>query len=285
MPYKPRATFDNPYGPLVSFRTEDVLPPTALYLSPEDQLVVMTVSDAAGYLVFLQTRLLLPTGEIKLMPYQFTPGATNTWGLSFEAPPTEGYILTAVCWASPPQQGQCFVSAQVMRSAPPALQSTGEMLLQGYPTLSNVLSYPTGLLTAPFSGRGAFLTITKPNQTGANVVFTVPQYTLWRLRSLEFIYNTSAAAASRIVVMALKDSAGVQIGAWPAPGSVAASAQRFYTFAPGGLSIANDPFETIGAPGELFLPPQSTLTISVSGLDAADTLTNMALAVEEWMGA
>lgn len=284
MPYAPRATLDNPYGPQITFRTEDVLPPTAYYISPEDQVTVWLITDVLALTVFIQLRMLMPTGEIKLIPYQFTPQSTYTWYAAYEVPPWEGYLLGAMCWSSNPQRGQCFVSAQVMRSTPPNLLRAGIVLLQGYISTINILSYPTSPLEAPFSGRGAWLNNTQTTVTGVQLYYQSPPNTLWKLYSLQFTLNTSAAAGNRIVTIIQDDVSGIQTGVWPYPYTQAPSSTVLYTFAPGCSSSQQGQYVTIGAPTEVFIPAQSSLRTFVVGLDAADTFTAIAARFEEWMG-
>lgn len=284
MPYAPRATLDNPYGPQITFRTEDVLPPSAYYVSPEDQVTVWVVTDVLAQTISLQLRLLMPTGIVQLIPYQFSPTSTYTWGPVFEVPPWEGYLLGAMCWSSNPLRGQTFVSVQVMRSAPPNLQRAGVVLLQGYISELSVLSYPTSPIEGTFSGRGAFLTITLPNQTGSNIIFGAPANTLWKLCSLVFNLITSAAAGNRVINMVEHDVNGVQTGAWPYPNAQAPLTNFLYCFSPGASSSVQAPYITIGAPDELFVPGLTSIGTYVAGLDASDTFTNVAARFEEWMG-
>lgn len=284
MPYAPRATLDNPYGPQVTFRTEDVLPPSAYYISPEDQVTVWVMTDKLAQTIFLQLRMLMPTGEIKLIPYQFAPPTTNTWSPVYELPPWEGYLLGAMCWSSAPQRGQCYVSVQVMRSAPPNLQRAGAVLLQGYISNLSVLSYPTSQLEACFSGRGAFLTITQPNQTGVNLDIVVPLYVMWRVYSLQFTLVTSAAAGNRVVNVQLHDSNNQSTGVWQAGIVQAPSSALAYTFAPGSANTTVGPYATIGGPTEVYLGAQGSLQTFVQGLDAGDAFSSIAMGVEEWVG-
>lgn len=284
MPYQPRATLDNPYGPQITFRTEDVLPPTAVYLSPEDSVVVWVMTDVAVVTIYLQLRVLMPTGEIKLIPYNFNPQFTYDWYPAFIVPPIEGYLLGAVCWAQNPQRGQCYVSVQLMRSAPPDLKAAGEVLLQGYINYLSVLSYPGSQIESTFSGRGAFLTITQPNQTGANLFFGAPQNTLYRFYVLNFSLITSAVAGNRTVLFILKDINNLQLGFWVANYLQPPTSTVYYSFCCGGAEVAASPFVTVQGPTELFIPPQSSLTTYINGMSATDQLQGIAAQVEEWMG-
>lgn len=285
MPYAPRATFDNPYGPQITFRTEDVLPPTAYYISPEDRVTVWVITDVSMQTIYLQLRMLMPTGEIKLIPYQAATSATLVWYVALEVPPWEGYLLGAMCWSTNAQRGQCFVSVQVMRSAPPNLQVGGIVLLQGYISALNVLSYPTSQLEGTFSGRGAFLTITQPNQTGTNLLIGPPSNTLWRLCSLTFALTTSTVAGNRYVSVTVVDMNNVTVGVWSSNAVQAPNSILIYSFAPGCQSTEVGPFVTIAAPGEIFVPAQSSLRTNVEGFDPGDMFSQIAGRFEEWVGA
>lgn len=285
MPYAPRATLDNPYGPAITFRTEDVLPPSAYYLSPEDQVAVWVMTNTTAQTIFLQLRMLLATGEVKLIPYNFTPQLTYQWYSAFQVPPVEGYLLGAQLWSQTPQRGQTFVSAQIMRGSPPSLFQAGEVLLQGYTNYMSVLSYPTTPLEATFSGRGAFVTITTPTISGQYATFTAPPYTLWKLYTLKFTLTTSAAAGNRLVAVYQSDVNNIQTGVWPNTTIQAPSSTVEYTFAPGGISAQVAPFATIAGPAEMFVPAQSLVGAYVGGMDPADTFTLLAASVEVWVGA
>lgn len=284
MPYAPRATFDNPYGPQVTFRTEDVLPPAAFYISPEDRVTVWVLTDLPGLTIYIQLRMLMPTGEVQLIPYEFIPQSTLNWYPAYELPPWEGYLLGALCFSTNPQRGQCFVSVQVMRSAPPGLIQAGIVLMQGYINTQNVLSYPTSPLQSTFSGRGAFLTITEPNQIGTNMVLPSPVNTLWRVCSLTFQLNTDATAGNRTAAITLNDRSGLVVGFWNSTLEQSASTDVIYGFSCGGASSAVGINANIAGPTDLFIPEQGSIRTEIQGMTATDQIVNIAMLVEEWMG-
>lgn len=284
MPYQPRASLNNPYGPQVSFRTEDVLPPTAYYISPEDRVTVWVMTDNLTQQIYLQLRMLMPTGEIQLIPYNFAPQFTQDWYPAFEAPPWEGYLLGALCWATGVHRGQTFVSVQVMRSAPPDLQKAGVILLQGYISDLAVLSYPTSNLESTFSGRGAFLTISPGDITGGNWFAGPNPYTLWRVYACKFAYSTSAAVGNRYVGVQMYDNNNNQVAFWMANYAQQPSATTYYSFSSGEATVAESIVATGTLPPELYVPAQWSIRGMSLGMDPADTFTATKVVVEEWMG-
>lgn len=284
MPYQPRATLENPYGPEITFRTEDVLPPSAYYVNPDDSVAAFVATDIAGLLVNLQVRLLTATGEVKLVPYQFTQTQTYNFGLAFLMPPMEGYVLGALCWSENAPRGQCYVSVMIMRGRPTTLINTGLVLLQGYTNQVGLLSYPNGSLESTLSGRGAFITVTAPNSTGTGFSFAVPPLTLWRFCSLSFTLATTAAPGNRQPYVSLLDQFGLQVGVWGCSIAQAPGGTSFYCFSPGGIDKNAGSIVNFGGPGEIFLPRQGTLNVNCLGLAAGDQFTSIAALFEEWLG-
>lgn len=284
MPYAPRATFDNPYGPQVTFRTEDVLPPSAYYIAPEDQVMVWLVTDVAGQTIFLQLRMLMPTGEIKLIPYQFNPQSVHTWYAAYELPPWEGYLLGAQICSLVPQRGRTFVSVQIMRGAPPDLQHAGVVLMQGYVSQMSVLSYPTCPIESTFSGRGAFVTLQPAGTAGGFWSATVPPLTLWRLCSLWFAFTASSAGVPRAVGVTVKDANSNSLGFWFADATQPVGTTYDYTFTPGGPTSTLSPTANIGGPTDVYLTAGDSIGSDVLYLDSADSFTTINMRVEEWVG-
>lgn len=284
MPYAPRATLDNPYGPQITFRTEDVLPPTALYISPEDSVWVWAVVTNIAADLYLQIRMLMPTGEIKLIPYDFNATAAYSWAPVFSVPPVEGYILGVQICADNPPRGQCYVSVMVMRGTPPTLMNAGQVLCQGYTSTMNILSYPESTLQSCFDGPGALGTIYLPNVTGAPAFFQPNAYTRWKFMSCLFALTTSATAGNRNVFVALIDPLNVTVGIWPASVAQPPSTTYQYTFSAGGSNNAVAPLVTIGGPAEVWVSPQGQVELNASNLQPGDVFNSMAGYVEEWVG-
>ena len=284
MPYQPRATLNNPYGPQVTFRTEDVLLPTAYYVSPEDSIVTWLVTDLANFTAYLVIRMLLPTGEIKLLPYSFVPQSVNTWAPVFELPPVEGYILGAQCWSDNPLRGRCFVSMVVVRGRPPIMANAGLVLLQGYTNLQNVLSYPTSSLEATFSGRGAVVTINVASPITNGLKFVPGTFVLWKVLCLRTTFNTSAVVASRSVYVNIVDATSTQVALWGCSYSQPASTTVNYSFSPGNHDLVVLPLVNIMGPTEVLVPANGDLQVQALNFQAGDAFTSASALVEEWVG-
>lgn len=285
MPYAPRATLDNPYGPQITFRTEDVLPPTALYISPEDTVTVWAIVSDVTTEIYLQLRMLLPTGEVKLIPYEFEQDAAYDWNLVFSVPPVEGYILGAQICAQSPTRGECFISVMVMRGSPQSLQVAGQLLCQGYTSMINILSYPESTLSGCFDGSGTLKTIYLPNVTGTPVNFQPQPFSRWSVQNCYFELTTSAAAGNRNVFVALLDPGNVTVGLWPANFAQPPSTSYFYSFSTGGADTQAGPVVTIAGPGQIQLGPTSVIQINAFNLQSGDVFSGLAMYVEEWVGA
>lgn len=284
MPYQPRATFNNPYGPQVTFRTEDVLPPPAYYVSPDDRVALWVVTDVPNISIEFQVRLLDPFGEVKVLPYIFTPTILNTWYPVFQASPVEGYILGALCWANNPPRGQCYVCGVIMRGQQQSFTNAGEVLMQGYINNLNILSYPSTPLQSTFNGRGSFLTVSPGNVTGGNWTITPGNYVLWRVCSLKYAYQTSAAAGTRSVGVQLVDPSMNQVGFWFSNAAQGPSSTMFYSFSPGAATMTESIIATDALADPLYVPGQWSLQGITLSADPGDNFNTIRIQVEEWLG-
>lgn len=284
MPYQPRASFENPYGPQIAFRTEDVLPPSAYYVAPDDSIVCGALTDVAGVSINMLIRLLTPQGEVKLMPYTFSQPTLNAYGPVFEVPPVEGYLLGVLIWAVEPDRGRCYVTVSVVRGIPPNLMSAGLVLLQGYVNTSCVLSYPTSPLEPALSGKGALISLSANPGLGQEFTFACPSFVRWRIISAFARLQTDAVVASREVHYVVSTNTGLTLGAFASGLKQSANTLLGYAFAPGGGVVASDYTSVITGPAQLELSQGFQFSSFTPLMDAGDQYTSVGVLVEEWLG-
>lgn len=285
MPYQPRATFDNPYGPQVTFRTEDVLPPTAYYMGASDYVRVVAITNVAPVTITLEIRFLTPQGEIKQMPYTQILNTNGGLAVVLTSTPIEGYILGAIAFAQSPGIGQCFAYIDIVRGTGAAIQGTGQILMQGYIAALSQLNYPPTTLNPQFGGPGTVNTITAPNP-GASFPFrfVVPANTRWNVRSIQAGMNTDAAAGNRVALLIISDPNSNQLAQIPAGAVVAASTSTQCTWAPSFSPQLVSTYALGGLPAPLVLPAGYGVAGYIAGADPGDFWTGPTLSKEEWVG-
>ena len=284
MPYQPRATFDNPYGPQVSFRTLDILPPAAYYVGLDDQLVFDVFSDLTNGIFEMAVRILNPQGSIQVETVTLNNNQTGYQNPTGRLTGMEGYLLSVCVKAPDSEPGQSYCRVRLMRS--PALTSAvlTALLVAGYASNRFALTYPGTVAREPLDGPARLLTVTASPAAGADWVFTAPYAGRWRILSGYFTLTTSAAATARIVNVETRDAAGTATGLYNPPSTQPASTMYYYGLNPSAAGQSNPPFMNISAPAEIVLEGGDTLRSITSNLDSGDQFSNVALRVEEWLG-
>lgn len=290
MPYQPRATLDNPYGPQVTFRTEDVLPPSALYLSADDTLVLLFQTNTAGSLPVAYARLLMPDGEIRIQQFQSPPlQALPTYNF-LTISPTECYLLSMMVNANLAQQGSVWCQCWAIRGTftPPYTPPPpygGMLVLQGYLDDFGFLAWPNSPIVEPGTGAGRMRSIRIANVTGVNFKFTVPSLTRWEILSCQMVLTTTAAGANRIVELVTFDQTNTEVCGYPCTQTTAPSTTFLYFFFQGAAQSQTLPtLNTAPLPSGLMLDSAWSLQSNVTNLAAGDTITNLTLHVREWVG-
>lgn len=285
MPVPLVATLDNPYGPQITFETENVLPPSAFYVSPDDGIYLTVLTTDLNVQLNFIMRFLTPQGEVKVDSFS-VPIPTGTPGTSsLQIPPVEGYILSANVVAANQQPGNCFVQVQIVRGIPQTPANAGYVMIQGYITAMGALCWPNQSPAAPFTGPGQYHTQVQTPAAGAEVVFVPPSRTRWRVQSFTAIFTASAAAGNRVPNLAIQTSDGTTALYIPCFANVGPSAggrQQWYVGAP--YAAAPDGAQQAPLPNPCFVAETGSVQTVTEGLQAGDRWQNATLAVEQWSG-
>jgi len=274
----------NPYGPLTTFKTENVLPPAAVYLGPQDSILVSCFSPSLSAAVTVCYRLLTPQGKIITSQQVFTNPA-SPFGGGITIPPSEGYLLSLTVQCGAAARGQMFVrvflmGSQVLTAASPIDQ----LLAQGYTTGRDTVAYPQVAPENSLSGRGWLhsVTIAAP-APGAFWSQTVPAGVRWILKSVQTGITTSAVVGNRVPLVSIEDTGSNVLANMLGPGVITASQAFNLSWFDGGA------FQTIGvfmeAPTvrDCILSPGYLIAGNFGSLGAADQFTATQLFVEEWV--
>jgi len=121
---------------------------------------------------------------------------------------------------------------------------------------------------------------------GANYIFTVPAGYVYLIGSLSFLFTASVAVASRLVFVNLYHGGAVK---YVAPSSRVIAAGEVVQITCGiGLenvspaSVAGLATHTLALPRVLLIGGGGAMQTLISSLQAADTITNVALKAQRW---
>lgn len=276
----PGLTFE--HGRLVTFRSKHVNPPPQLYFTPDDHIGFAWLSRVAGAGLRISGRILQPNGRITVFEQNLVDTNFGSWKFG-DFGLTEGFLLTLTVDPTNVnvQRGQLYAQIYVEN----AMNGRGGFLA-GYVDDAHSLIWPGGAQEDPLSGMGAIVRTFPANPApGAGFTYTVPKNTAVDLRSIRFHFAASAVVATRVAQIEYVDSGGAVLGVVWSGLTVAASQSYNFTFAKG---VADNPGTALAAEPHCYLPDirlkhDDTIRIVISSEDAADQLSAIALATEEWI--
>lgn len=257
---------------------------SALYVSGEDVLRLVSYNSLSGLVLTIGGRILLRDGRVVAFQHSHTPNTDRTaktedFGIS------DGWLLSAQVTASTgaPRRGQCFVSLQFARGQTGAKVSLGT-LAQGYVGTGYGIGWPGTAITSPVEGPGVIRSITGTNPAaGADIFETVPTNARWRLLSLVATLVTNAVAGARIPELILDNGA---LGHWRADpsGTQAANVTQRYTAGDGAGRYAATGSNSMWAlPVDAMLMGGFRIATLTAALDAGDDWSAPQMLVEEWI--
>lgn len=285
MPPGITADSDQPNGPKVTFRSQDIFPPTALYVGPGDALHFEFKTPGFTGLAFLAIRFLSPQGEIIPEFYQLQVTASNTVDSVMHIPHAEGFILSAVISAGAQSRGQAFAQLKLHIGGGSGQEVHAHILCQGYLTAYDSLAFPLSPPESSIGGRGfplfveaAFVAPPNPQK------LVVPAGRRWIIRAAQSLLVTSAAVGNRTMVLFIDDGDPSHIafqsyGTMPQP----AGSQFQYGWGTGFTTTTQAGFQNMGLPAELALLAGWRIWFSVLNVDAADHVGNSRALVEEFI--
>lgn len=273
----------------VTFALQNVPPPSPLYIDVDDQLAITTASNGVATIT-VNARVLLATGQIISSQFVIKDAGTRAPTTKL-FPLAEGYLLSCSAIGNTITRGVTFVRGFINRGAFGSGQP-GQLLFADYVTAQMGVGFPTGRIISPQEGPGNINISTPGNPAaGANLILQVPNNARWLLRGLGFTLTTSATVATRIVQLALHNTAAGNIEPIiiTATISQAASLTQAYDFVPisfftevagGANSLVPIPadFRGIGIAGA-----NDDFRTSILNLQGTDQVSAVKLQVEEWL--
>ncbi len=291
---------------LVTFATQNIQPPSPLYVTRDDILQTTVYNSLAGQTVAVRYRLLRVdvTGPLRttrdpvtrllrggritttIIPGElvYTPSSDRLRNDFFANLP-EGFLLNVSCFArsATTRRGQTFAMVSLRREAFPAGDSYFT-LISDYAVAGSGLSWPGGLIRQSVENPGLIRGIqgTDPAPTDQVSEF-VPTNARWRFISLSASLATSAVAGNRVVSAQLFDTAGQFYGFASAFDQPASTVVR-YTFSSAALAtLLRASTVHVPIPGDLVMPQGFEFRTFVTNLQAGDDWSSVRFEVEEWL--
>ena len=273
-----------PGAPEISHGIPGVPPPAALYISPNEQLVVDSWGYACQVPVFIKLRMLRPGGYVDTSLYIHQPSSDRSLVTTYHDL-AEGHLLTAMVYAmgSGYHRGQCYLNVGLQRGEG-AVGVYHHQLIAGYVTTSSALVWPWARLESSVEGPGLIRSVAGADPAaGAEILVTVPAGARWRLVGLIATLVTDNTVVNRVVSLVIDDGAAALYRA-AAQTVQTASLTVIYSFGAGlpsaatagGVSI--NPLAT-----DLLLAAGYRVRSITTGIVAGDNWGAPQLLVEEWI--
>lgn len=270
---------------VVTWQLKRVTPPSPLYVSVDDKLVVGAATSQTNEVVTVNYRLLRASDGV-IVPGQFTVTPTNNRTIVVKTQQlAEGFLLSAsVKAAVATTRGMTFVRA-FLGAGPFGAGQPSYMLMADYVTTAMAPAHPNGRVLAPTEGPGLLYSVRAAHSpAGTNWSFTVPTNARWRVESIQSLLVTSATVATRqvsLVIASPTDTIAI------VPGNVnqAASQTEFYIWGDGLLyQVDTRPVDSAPLPRNMILLPSFVINAQVLSLQAADQWSDFPVVfVEEWL--
>ena len=267
----------------VAFMRDGVQPPSALYIPPGCNLMMIAVNAGAAVTIYFTAEMLSPDGVAIPFLYPFPLIAVNGF-VQQAIPLPEGYLLRAGIWSNGGNSRDRLLLGMLHLERPgPAGLPVRQTLLYGYPATERALLWPPAVYEQPGStiAPNDRVAIVNP-AAGAEINIVSPARAMWVVRRFTFQFTAAAGGGNRVPTIGIPNlgMAGTFIGANTAvpPGTTAYFEAGHFGFcgAVGGAKYL------IPLPERVILYPGSSILTATAGIQAADQYSNIWLDAERW---
>jgi len=271
-----------PHRRLVEYAVHQVQPPSAVYVTVDDDLVLRFQDIVPSSTIRVNTRLLLPDGRVQTGVHSIATSGIRTF-LTLVVDLAEGWLLSAAVELAATGIAVGRVFATLSLRVGGATGFPAQELVAGYLSSVGVLSWPHGRHDTHLAGRGAYRTVTGTDPAaGAQSSETVPTGAVWRLLAWTAVLVTDATVSNRQGALLLDDGASV-FASCVQGGAQSASQTITHSYMPGG-NDAIEGFRINGPiPHECLIPQGYRIRTAMDGFQAGDNWGAPLMHVEEWM--
>lgn len=268
--------------PIIQFLTKAVQPPSAVYVTTQDQIVFTHQATTTENLIFTTRILRAADGRIvETQAVSTNPGNLSVVTVRNKLP--EGFLLTAGVNGGAGGIGQTYVTASIQRDAQPGFSPPlMQILFSGY-TVQGALSYPGSYVRGTLEGPGALIQTAIPGAAvGTNWTVTVPAGCVWQVRSGSAQILTSAVVGDRFLYVTL-NRLGLRAWSSAIGGPVTAGRTATFSFG-GGVNSTFDAALRMQAalPDDCRLLPGDTISAADSSIDGGDQWGGGIMLIEQW---
>jgi hypothetical protein len=286
-PYKPPDE-----SPLQTFAAEEtahfkqwhVPPPSAQYVTLDDQLFITDFGIVSGLSILVRGRVLRADGTIFRFVTRFlSNGGPN--GFTRIVPLAEGYLLdvTVLRDTSSTQRGTLFVQVSLGRGISTDHETSG-LLISGYVAGIAALGWPNSILCAPTDGQGRIYRFNNAAPAaGANFTITVPTGTRWRVQSLIGTLVSDANVANRQVFLRIDDGATIYFEMFANTVQAAGVTDKYIWSARQVAELAGSGDIVMAIPVNLVIEAGHRITSAVASIQVGDQWSAQSVLVEEWV--
>lgn len=262
-----------------------IVAPFQVQILQGDTLMIAVCGASLGILgpqIQISYRMLAPNGEVTSS--REVIAVTLDYIIHrYTIPLAEGFLLSmSIHPLFGALQGSLWAQVSVTRTS--GLEDLYLMpLMQGYPTLAQVVSWPGSPLMQQSDGQWYPRSIPGPANTGQNWSVTVPDGAQWRVTAAHAILNASATAADRSIILIFTNPGSISKFRTLRGPIQTASTQGVYAWGistPHAAAFSNTHWVD-GLPGDLILTGSDIVTCNVQNLQAGDTWSQTQVQVLE----
>jgi len=288
MPDQPPYTWPPPYLPtpddynaLVHFKRWGVQAATRVYVTVDDVLVLRVAAPSLSVTVNVSVRLQTPDGQIIPMFRSFAVSNNTSTITQFTLETVEGFILSANVDSPGTNRGFVFCSLEIIRGVGTSDQTTGYVLLAGYPSINQRLSFPQTPIASPLDGRGVIFlfSVTAP-AAGADWSLSCLSGEQWLIKAVRARLVTSATVATRFPHLQIHDTVPLVFVDSVTTTGQAASLTVNYTWFPASSNTLADGSAAVPIPPDVRMTSSMTLGTVTTALQAADQWSNIVVNAE-----
>jgi hypothetical protein len=272
--------------PLVHFTTRDVQPPSIVYVTTDDFLLVELISSVAGAIVKMNTRVLRADGGITYSNELLNPVGNRTLqDFTFKLP--EGFLLSIEFSTNSTTvpRGALFVVAAIATGANSSVIAP-QLIIADYVANFSPIGFPGGRQISSVEGPGCPTSV-PPQAPGVSlgVLITVPTGARWRVQGITWFYTTDAAAGNRFPGVQIFDSLSNPIWLASVFAGIPSSTIAEISAGPcGAWGAGPNNQQILPLPDNLVLQAGAQIVLFQNGGAGGDSIILRGGLVEEWLG-